>query len=112
MITAAEMLAVYRRQLTDTCAVTRGTTTVAAVPCRIVGYQPQELVSGIVAGDRKAILLSDPIADGGIALPLRKGDRLTWSDGGSTLSLAVVATSAPRKVGAVAVAIEVQVRGA
>jgi len=105
---AASTAASYAEYLDDTVAVTSGAVTVAAVRARVVDYAPQDLVSGIVQGDRKAILLAADLTAGGIALPLRKGDRLVW-DG---LALIAQGKSMPRRVGATTVAVEVQVRGA
>ena len=102
----------YAGWLRDWCTVTRGAVTVASVRCRIIDYRARDMVSGIVAGDRKAILYATDISGGGIAIPLRKGDRLVWNDGGSSIALTVQATSVPRKVGTVVVAVEAQVRGA
>lgn len=104
---AAATSAAYAEYLDDAAAVTSGGVTVAAVRARVTDYAPQDLVSGIVQGDRKAILLADDLTNGGIALPLRKGDRLVW-DG---LTFVVQGKSMPRRVGSVTVAVEVQVRG-
>lgn len=107
---ANEVAAAYAQSLTDTVSVTAGGVT-AAVRARIVGYQPQELVSGIVQGDRKAVLLVADLTAGGITLPLRKGDSLTWVDGGATLKMTGQGKSEPRRIGAVSVAVDWQVRG-
>lgn len=98
----------YAAYLDDAVAVTSNGVTVPSVRARVVDYEPQELVSGIVVGDRKAILLAADLVDGGLALPLRKGDRLVW-DG---LTLILQGKSSPRRVGSETVAVVCQVRGA
>lgn len=107
-----EAAAAYAAALTDTVSVTSGSTTATSVRARIVGYQPQELVAGIVQGDRKAILLVADLEAGGLTLPLRKGDFLMWSDGGATLKMTGLGKSEPRRIGPVSVAVDWQVRGA
>ena len=55
----------------------------ATARARVAGYQPQEVVGAIIAGDRKVIMINDPsalVAAGNVALstllPLTTADKL------------------------------------
>ena len=108
-MTPEQTSASYARALTDRVTVSRGATTATNIHARVVGYEPAELVGGIVQGDRKAILLYADLVATSFPLPIVKTDRITWN--GRVMSV-MSADDATRRAGAVTVAIEVQVRGA
>lgn len=76
---------------------------------RVVGYQPRELVGGIVQGDRKVIVLVDALGD---LLPLVDGassnDKVVVR--GDELGIIAVDDST-RRIGGTLIALELQVRG-
>jgi hypothetical protein len=81
----------------------------ATVRARVTGYEPNELVGGVIQGDRKLIVSGeDIIGAGGITLPLVKGDKVIVR--GRELNIEA-ADDSSRRVQGVLVAIELQVRG-
>lgn len=76
---------------------------------RVTGYQPRELVGGIVQGDRKVIALVDSL---GAILPLIAGassnDKVVVR--GEELGIVAVDDST-RRIGGTLIAIEIQARG-
>ncbi|MEY9466292.1 hypothetical protein ABH973_006705 [Bradyrhizobium ottawaense] len=87
----------------------------AAAKCRIVGYQPSEIVGAVQQGDRKVILLIDPtaaVASGQVALstmlPLTSDDKLVIS--GREVAIQGV-DDQTRSIQGVVIALEIQVRG-
>jgi hypothetical protein len=82
---------------------------------RVVGYQPRELVGGIVQGDRKVILINDPAAvvpAGKVALatmlPLTTSDKLVIRGRETTIGGVDDET---RRIQDVLIALELRVTG-
>jgi hypothetical protein len=85
------------------------------VLARVVMYQPEQLVGGIIQGDRKAIVLNDPAAvvpSGKVALstmlPLSNDDKIVIS--GREVAIQGV-DDQTRRIQDVLIALEIQVRG-
>jgi hypothetical protein len=73
-MTPAQVKASYQRALDDTVIVRRYSGTGPTRPsvdyearARVTGYQPNELVGGIVQGDRRAIVYADDLTEAGLA---------------------------------------------
>lgn len=108
-MTPEQAAAAYARSLTDRVTVTRPSTSATATGCRarVTGYQPSDLVGGIIQGDRSMVIFAADLAAAGFPQPLAKGDRVTFD--GATL--AVVAGHDARRVDGVTIAWNVQLRG-
>ncbi|MER8615971.1 hypothetical protein NKG99_03820 [Mesorhizobium sp. M1409] len=78
------------------------------VLARVVGYEPHELVGGIIQGDRKLIVFGPDLEDAGFELPVRKNDK-------AVIRGVEINIEAPddntRRVAGVLIAIEMRVRG-
>ncbi|MBI4367272.1 MAG: hypothetical protein HY543_10675 [Deltaproteobacteria bacterium] len=74
----------------------------------VTGYQPQELIGGLVQGDRKVILLAEDVNKAQIGLPINLGDKLVVR--GRELAIGVVDDSTHRD-GTELVAFELKVTG-
>jgi hypothetical protein len=74
----------------------------------VTGYQPQELIGGIVQGDRKVILLAEDVNKAQIGLPLTTNDKIVVR--GRVLAIGAVDDSTHRD-GAELVAFELKVTG-
>jgi hypothetical protein len=72
---------------------------------RVVGYQPQEIVGAIKAGDQKVIALVDALAD---LLPLTTADKLVVR--GTECAIKAVDDNT-RRVAGTLIALELQVSG-
>ncbi len=72
---------------------------------RVKGYQPNELVGGIVQGDRKVIMLVDALAD---LLPLSETDKLVIR--GREVAIKGVDDST-RRIGGTLIGLDLQVAG-
>lgn len=76
---------------------------------RVTGYQPRELIGGIMQGDRKIIALVDTLGD---LLPLASGatsnDKVVVR--GEELGIVAVDDST-RRIGGALIALEIQARG-
>lgn len=80
----------------------------AACAGRVVGYTPQELIGGIVQGDRKLIVFHDDLVTAGFPLPITTSDKAVVEG----RELAIFAPDrSTRRVGGVTIAYELQVRG-
>ncbi|WP_018456807.1 hypothetical protein [Bradyrhizobium sp. WSM4349] len=95
--------------------VSRAVAAEASALARVAMYKPEQLVGGIVQGDRKVIVLNDPaasVASGQVALstmlPLSNDDRLVIS--GREVAIQGVDDQA-RRIQGVLIALEIQVRG-
>jgi hypothetical protein len=95
--------------------VSRAVTAEASALARVAMYKPEQLVGGIVQGDRKVIVLNDPaatVASGQVALatmlPLSNDDKLVIS--GREVAIQGV-DDQTRRIQGVLVALEIQVRG-
>jgi hypothetical protein len=87
----------------------------AIARARITGYQPQEIVGAIVAGDRKVIVINDPgapVVAGNVALasllPLTTADKLVVRGRECTVK---AADDNSRRIAGTLVALELQVAG-
>jgi hypothetical protein len=87
----------------------------ASALARVVMYKPEQLVGGVIQGDRKVILLNDPaasVASGQVALasmlPLSNDDKLVIS--GREVAIQGV-DDQTRRIQNVLIALEIQVRG-
>jgi hypothetical protein len=74
----------------------------------VTGYQPQELIGGLVQGDRKVILLAEDVNKAQIGLPITTGDKLVVR--GRELAIGMVDDSTHRD-GTELVAFELKVTG-
>lgn len=95
--------------------VSRAIVAEASALAKVIMYKPEQLVGGIVQGDRKAIVLVDPdaaVAPGQVALtamlPLSNDDKLVIS--GREAAIQGVDDQA-RRIQGVLIALEIQVRG-
>lgn len=95
--------------------VSRAVVAEASVLARIATYKPEQLVGGIIQGDRKVIALNDPAAavpSGKVALstmlPLSNDDKLVIS--GREVAIQGV-DDQTRRIQDVLIALEIQVRG-
>ncbi|BCA04196.1 hypothetical protein [Bradyrhizobium diazoefficiens] len=95
--------------------VSRAIVAEASALAKVTMYKPEQLVGGIVQGDRKAIVLVDPdaaVAPGQVALtamlPLSNDDKLVIS--GREAAIQGVDDQA-RRIHGVLIALEIQVRG-
>lgn len=79
-----------------------------AVLCRVTGYAPEELVSGIVQGDRRVIALYDDLVSGGFPVPLKVGDKAVIRD--KQVNIEAVDDNTRRLAGTL-IAYELRVRG-
>lgn len=75
---------------------------------RTVGYEPHELIGGVVQGDRKVIVLMEDIIARGFVLPVTINDKIVIR--GKELAILAVDDST-RRVDGVLIAIELHVRG-
>jgi hypothetical protein len=75
------------------------------VKARVVGYQPGELVGAIVQGDRRVIMLAEPLTG---LLPLTNADKLVIR--GDEVAIKGVDDST-RRIGGTLVALEIHVEG-
>lgn len=80
----------------------------AKVRAVVTGYQPSELIGGIVQGDRKVILLAEDVFRAQIALPITAADKIVVR--GRELAIHAIDDNTHRD-GAELVAFELQVRG-
>ena len=107
MTAASELKALYARHIAEdgeTITLRRGASDIS-VRARVVGYQAEELVGGIVQGDRKVIALADDVT---FDPPLRRGDKAVIRN--RVMNIEFVDDST-RRVGGVLVAYELTVRG-
>lgn len=95
--------------------VSRAVVAEASVLARVMMYKPEQLVGGIIQGDRKAIVLNDPAAavpSGKVALsamlPLTNDDKIVIS--GREVAIQGV-DDQTRRIQDVLIALEIQVRG-
>jgi hypothetical protein len=95
--------------------VSRAVVAEASVLARVSMYKPEQLVGGIIQGDRKAIVLNDPAAvvpSGKVALsamlPLSNDDKIVIS--GREVAIQGV-DDQTRRIQDVLIALEIQVRG-
>lgn len=126
-MTPSEALDMHRRMITENGSgavlvrryagkgVTRAVVAEASALARVMIYKPEQLVGGIIQGDRKVILLNDPtasVAGGQVALaamlPLSSDDKLVIGGGEATIQAVDDQT---RRIQGVLVALEIQVRG-
>lgn len=77
----------------------------ATTSARVTGYEPHELVGAIEQGDRKIIMLAEPVT---AMLPITTSDKVVVR--GKELAI-MAADDSSRRVGGVLIAIELQVRG-
>ncbi len=82
--------------------------TLATVRARIKGYRPEEVVGGIQAGSRNALLLAEDLTD--VSPPVRKNDRLVLASGTELTVLSV--DDSTHKHGATVLAFICEVAGA
>jgi hypothetical protein len=82
---------------------------------RVVGYQPHQVVGPIIAGDRRVIMINDPVgpvAAGNVALstllPLTPADKLVLRGRECAIKAADDNT---RRIAGVLVALELQIAG-
>lgn len=80
----------------------------AAVRARIVGYEPRELIGGIVQGDRRAIVLVEDLIAAQFPLPITTNDKLV--EDGKEYSI-VAPDRSTRECKGVVVAYDLTVRG-
>jgi hypothetical protein len=119
-MSAEAIKASYRRALDaagETVAIRRYAADVAGphrpwfeveVSARVTGYGPDELIGGIVQGDRKLIVLADDLIARQFPLPLRKGDKAIIRGRECNIEAPDDNT---RRVQGVLIAYELQVRG-
>lgn len=115
-MSAASAKASYARLLTETITLRRYTGggplrprfDAENVRARTVGYQPHELVGGVVQGDRKIILFADDLIAKGFVLPVTVNDKVVVR--GKELAI-IAPDDSTRRVDGVLIAIELQVRG-
>ncbi len=74
----------------------------------VQGYQPRELIGGIVQGDRKVIMLAEDVNRAQVGLPISTGDKLVVR--GRELAIGAVDDSTHRD-GTELVAFELKVTG-
>ena len=105
----------YRRELKDIVTVRRYAGAGQNRPyfdveahARVIGYQPHELVAGILQGDRKAILLVEDLINAQFQLPLRPTDRIVIRGQECAIEAADDST---RRVEGELIAYELRVRG-
>ncbi len=84
------------------------TSTDYEVLARVMGYQPHELVGGIVQGDRKLIVLADDLEASELTLPVLKTDKAVVR--GKELAIQGVDDST-RRIGGTLIAYEITARG-
>lgn len=80
----------------------------ASAMAKVSGYQPQELIGGIVQGDIKVIVLVDDLLSAQFPLPLKKGDKAIVRS--KEMNIEAVDDNT-RRVGITLIAYELQVRG-
>jgi hypothetical protein len=80
------------------------------VRARITGYTPQELASGIMQGNRKAILSAEDVEASGFPLPIRKGGVDSLLVRGAKMTIQSVDDST-RRIGTVLIAYELGITG-
>lgn len=114
-----EATAAYRRALAqdhETVALVRleapGNPRFESAPilARVTGYQPQELVAGIVQGDQRVILLAEDVAASGFPDPLEKSGPQRIRIRGREVAIKGV-DDTTRRVAGVLIAYEIQVKG-
>jgi hypothetical protein len=106
---AAEHARIYRDHLTAFGELVTlrksGAADIGNIRARITGYRPEEIVGGIEAGHRRAILLAEDLT-----VKPAKNDRIVLQDGTALVVLSVDGST--RKVGSTLLAYECQVAGA
>ena len=115
-MTPAQAIASYRRKLKDTVVIRRYANVAgphrpwfdAEVRARVMGFAPDELVGGIVQGDRRLIVLAEDLIARQFPLPLRKGDKAIIRGRECNIEAPDDNT---RRVQGVLIAYELQVRG-
>ncbi|MGY4288889.1 hypothetical protein ACVWXO_008109 [Bradyrhizobium sp. LM2.7] len=126
-MTPSDALDMYRRMIAENGSgavlvrryagkgITRAVAAEASALARVAMYKPEQLVGGIIQGDRKVILLNDPAASVGSGqvalstmLPLSNDDKLVI--GGREVAIQGV-DDQTRCIQGVLVALEIQVRG-
>lgn len=106
----------YRNALKDTVTVRRysGTglnrtyTDAASIRCRVVDYQPHELVGSIQQGDRRIVMYADDVSTNGLSLPVTTNDKIVLR--GKELAIIQVDDST-RRINGELIAYELQARG-
>lgn len=78
------------------------------VRCRTIGYEPHELVGGVIQGDRKMIVFADDLIAKGFSLPVTVNDKVVVR--GKELAI-LAPDDSTRRVDGVLIAIVLQVRG-
>jgi hypothetical protein len=79
------------------------------VRARVAGYQPEELVGGIVQGDRRIIVLVEDLIDAQFALPIVASDKVLVR-GGPELAITKPDDST-RRIHGVLIAYELTAKG-
>lgn len=79
------------------------------VRARVTGYEPNELVGGIIQGDRKIIVLAQDLIDAQLALPILSSDKAVVR-GGPDLAI-IKPDDSTRRVHGVLIAYELTARG-
>lgn len=77
---------------------------------RVVEFSPEELVGGIVQGDRNVIVLAEDVVSAGVPLPLQIGVNTKLVIRGKELAIKAVDDNT-RRIGGDLVAYEMQVGG-
>lgn len=77
---------------------------------RVVEFNPEELVGGIVQGDRKVIVLAEDVVSAGVPLPLSIGANTKLVIRGKELAIKAIDDNT-RRLGGELVAYEMQVGG-
>ncbi|MGE0290328.1 MAG: hypothetical protein AB7I42_24910 [Bradyrhizobium sp.] len=80
----------------------------AEVRARVMGYEPTELVGGVIQGDRKLIVLAEDMIAAQVPLDLRKGDKAVIRGKECNIE---AADDNKRRVAGALIAYELQVRG-
>jgi len=78
------------------------------IRARTVGYEPHELVGGVVQGDRKMIVFADDLIARGMTLPITTSDKAVVR--GKEIAI-MAADDSTRRVNGSLIALELQVRG-
>lgn len=80
------------------------------IRARPVDFSPEELVGGIIQGDRNVIVLADDVTDSGVPLPLAAGTNLKLVIRGKELTIKAINDNT-RRLGGELIAYEMQVGG-
>jgi len=115
-VTPESVKADYARTLKEWVTIRRWTGSGPTRPrfdaqarAKVIGFAPQELIGGIVQGDRKAIVFADDLIAAGLTLPVTTNDKCVLASGKECAIIA--ADGETRKVDGVLIAYELAVRG-